>query len=41
MICEQCWEEAFIRSQGDGRPQTEHYFEVIEEDEGPWCGDET
>ena len=29
--CENCWGDAFVRSLIDGRPQDEHYHELLEE----------
>lgn len=31
--CERCWAEAGLRAEGDGRPQNDHYREVVRERE--------
>jgi hypothetical protein len=28
-FCEKCWGEAYLRQQTDGRPQVEHYNEIL------------
>jgi len=31
MMCEKCWGDAFLRNLGNGKGQTENYFELIKE----------
>lgn len=31
MICQKCWNDAYTRSRIDGRPQVEHYQELLKE----------
>jgi hypothetical protein len=31
MMCEKCWGDAYWRARLDGRPQTEHYQELLKE----------
>jgi hypothetical protein len=31
MACEKCWADAYLRSIIEGRTQTEHYRELLEE----------
>jgi len=32
-VCPKCWDEAYMRSLEDGRPQIDHYQGVIEDAE--------
>ena len=31
MVCEKCWADAYMRSFGSGKSQTECYMELLEE----------
>ena len=40
MACEKCWNDAFVRSRFDGRSQSEHYADLLEERKDKPCGPE-
>ena len=40
MACEKCWGDAFVRARRDGRSQTDHYLELLDERKDKPCGPE-